>query len=713
MPNISETLGEAMERVKSQADLRAFAGDHLTPMGKTFICPACRSGEGPRKSPAFSIQSNGKRWKCFACNKGGDVFDLAGIVYGTDDRREQLENVAAWAGVEGMDGSVPARRKVEDQGTGEVHGQAAVRAVDDDHTEGRQQTREYLNECGRRLVAFDLATDGFVWVNQEAGAYLEARGVDPCRASLAGFGYDPDAAGAKDKDGNRCRSGRVTMPWPVRKEEVGGWPWYYTSRSIDPSAERGKYHKPDSKLVGGQPDVDATVMDAGVLYVVEGLMDAWAVIFANDGSDGWPVPLGGVGNKQRVAMQIADMGYDGIVVLMCDNDKQGRDATETMADIFTSKGVRWVEWPWEDGEHDPADSWKDTGGAFGAFAEKVRRWTSGEAEAAYKERVRLKSAELLTDPSDVLVALYDGSSALDPVRTGIGGLDEVLGGGLMPGSVTVIGATSSSGKTTFSLQVANTIAMSGKPVLFVTIEQTPTELVAKSIAWASSRLTGKKTGRDVLTAIGMRSRLERPRWTLEQNGAMVDACNWYAENIAQRMRFMHSDERPKVAQIWNMAELMLVEFGQPPAVFLDYLQLLNCGDERDVRLATDENIRELRSMAQAMKTPVWVVSSIGRGAYYGTVDLGSYKESSGVEYGADVALGLQPRDMAEATESARTEAMQRSAGKKRDAEEREKSMRNVEITILKNRYGAVRPRNGVPLVYYCKVDRLIEVAPDR
>lgn len=713
MPRNLETLGEAMERVKSQVDLRAFAGDHLTPMGKTFVCPACRSGEGPRRSPAFSIQSDGKRWKCFACDKGGDVFDLAGIVYGTDDRHEQLESVAAWAGVEGIDGSAHTRRKPDAQGLADVPSSAIGKPVDDNHNEGRQKTRGYLDECERRLVTFDGFANDFVWVDQEAGAYLEARGVDPCKAALAGFGYDPEAGGAKDGDGNWCRRGRVTMPWPVRLDDVGGRPWYYTSRSIDPSASTGKYHKPPDALVGGQPDVDATAMDANVLYVVEGLMDAWAVIFANDGGDGWPVPLGGVGNAQKVATQISDMGYAGIVVLMCDNDENGRKASEQMADIFTSKGVRWVEWPWKDGDHDPADSWRDTGGGFGVFADTVREWSSGHAESAYKERVRLKSSELLTDPSDVLVSLYDGSSALDPVKTGIGGLDDVLGGGLMPGSITVIGATSSSGKTTLSLQVANTIAMNGKPVLFVTIEQTPTELVAKSIAWTSSRLTGKKTGHDALTAISMRSRLERPRWTLEQNSAMVDACNWYSEHIAQRVRFMHGDERPTVAQMWNMAELMRAEFGEAPAIFIDYLQLLNCGDERDVRLATDENIRELRSMAQAMKTPVWVVSSVGRGAYYGTVDLGSYKESSGVEYGADVALGLQPRDMAEATESGRTEAMQRSAGKKRDAEEREKSMRNVEITVLKNRYGAVRPRNGVPLVYYCKVDRLIEVAPDR
>ena len=43
-----------------------------------YVCPFCGSGTGKGKTGAFSIMKDGLRWKCFACNQSGDVFDLIG-----------------------------------------------------------------------------------------------------------------------------------------------------------------------------------------------------------------------------------------------------------------------------------------------------------------------------------------------------------------------------------------------------------------------------------------------------------------------------------------------------------------------------------------------------------------------------------------------------------------------------------------------------------
>lgn len=79
----------------------------------------------------------------------------------------------------------------------------------------------------------------------------------------------------------------------------------------------------------------------------------------------------------------------------------------------------------------------------------------------------------------------DGAGGAAPVRlvdvpvqstevrcpTGIGELDRVLGGGLVAGSVILIGGDPGIGKSTLLLQVADRLARSGRPVLYVSGEE--------------------------------------------------------------------------------------------------------------------------------------------------------------------------------------------------------------------------------------------------
>jgi DNA repair protein RadA/Sms len=57
--------------------------------------------------------------------------------------------------------------------------------------------------------------------------------------------------------------------------------------------------------------------------------------------------------------------------------------------------------------------------------------------------------------------------------TGIGELDRVLGGGLVPGSVTLLGGEPGAGKSTLLLQAADALATSGTTVLYVSAEESP------------------------------------------------------------------------------------------------------------------------------------------------------------------------------------------------------------------------------------------------
>jgi DNA repair protein RadA/Sms len=68
-----------------------------------------------------------------------------------------------------------------------------------------------------------------------------------------------------------------------------------------------------------------------------------------------------------------------------------------------------------------------------------------------------------------------------PRPTGVGELDRVLGGGLVPGSVTLLGGEPGIGKSTLALQVARTWAASGVPVLYVSGEESAAQVQGRAL----------------------------------------------------------------------------------------------------------------------------------------------------------------------------------------------------------------------------------------
>lgn len=76
-------------------------------------------------------------------------------------------------------------------------------------------------------------------------------------------------------------------------------------------------------------------------------------------------------------------------------------------------------------------------------------------------------------------------------KTGIEGLDDILGGGLRPNRLYLIEGVPGSGKTTLSLQFLKEGARLGEPVLYITLSETTEELteVAQSHGWSLDGIT--------------------------------------------------------------------------------------------------------------------------------------------------------------------------------------------------------------------------------
>jgi DNA repair protein RadA/Sms len=96
-----------------------------------------------------------------------------------------------------------------------------------------------------------------------------------------------------------------------------------------------------------------------------------------------------------------------------------------------------------------------------------------------------------------------GAEKLERTATGIAELDRVLGGGLVPGSVILLGGEPGIGKSTLLLQAARAVANSGAPVLYASGEESAAQIADRGRrlgALAESLLVAASTDLEAVVA---------------------------------------------------------------------------------------------------------------------------------------------------------------------------------------------------------------------
>lgn len=668
------------DRVKSSVSLKAYAEAKLdrTSRGE-LICPCCGSGTGPKKTPAFSItrgRNGSEYWKCFSCGEHGDIFELAGRVEGLDKFTDQVKAVAEWGGVSAY----------ADDDQADASMATAVKTVKKEPDkplptggtdEGREKNRAYIRDSLAQMGRG--AATGL--------RYLESRGFTSDEIAAYGCGYD-------------LKRKRVVIPFSTDADEC-----YWISRDVTGEA-RAKYLVPSEEEAGPKRpfhlDRALDGADASTaVWVVEGVLDVMAIEVSAEGSRAVAC-CGKEGGA--VASALIERRFPGVVLVNLDRDEHGVEGAEKLADQLEEAGVLVYRC---NTAEDPAvhdlpggandmcevlqadDGHDQLEGYIHGTEAAARSWAEGRRREVENERYTEALKRLkVVHPVLVLKDIYTLESYVDPVPTGLAQVDEMLDGGLYPG-VYVIGAISSMGKTTLLVQIADAIASSGRPVLFVTIEQGAAELIRKSM----TRMMWEGTGGEVeVESRELARKRDREAWGEAENAALRAAAQRYEKGAGRGLRYMEGYGQPGVSDIKTAAAVMASHYTGRygaecvPVVMVDYLQLLRPENERDTDKQTaDKNMMGLRQLARDLKTPVVVVSSLNRASYNGSISLDSWKESGGIEYGADVLLGLQPYNMKERIE----------AGEKADDiidETKREAVSEMEVKLLKQREGRAMGR---------------------
>ncbi len=631
--------------VKQAVSLNDYASQNLQHVQGGLVCPCCGSGTGPKKTPAFSIK--GEKWLCFACGSKGDVFDLAGAIHNTEDKKEQLAYVRQWAGLGESHHTVTLKTQP-----------ATPRSEDTVNIpEGKQRNRRYLQTCQAAIN------------DPQALAYLASRGIDEIRAKHEGFGYDPSTK-------------RLVIPWQ-------GCDYYWIARDITGTSER-KYIKPKTSEVGVQPLWNPQALGKDAYFVVEGPMDALAI--ARLGHEA--IALGGVGTAGLVEEALRTKSR-ACAIFMLDADDAGQKAQQRARAAFEKAGLAYIEYQGERFAKDADEMWRSDPERLSAQLSKAELEAADLAHQIEGERrIGLFRTLRPADMRQIAHELLETPQARPYIPTGIDQLDTMLDGGLRTG-LHVLAAASSIGKTTLATQVAEAIALSGHTVLYVTLEQSAKELVSKSVARLAYR---GSSGTQAIPVREMSDPQVRSQWDEGRRDAFTRALERFEGEVAPHIQVLEGVGRTSAADIAGYAAC-LAEQGKAPVVFVDYLQLLANDGVQDERISIARNISDLRQLARDLDTPVVCISSVRRDAYLMPVTLDSMKESGAIEYGADTVLGLQVAgvDMGRGSgpdRKAKSEA-DRMSRLQRASERRE-----VELVVLKQRDGRVHgPDQAIRLTF--------------
>lgn len=664
------TFEEALSRIKEEVPCTNFLERSPDRQRDMYCCPSCHSGYGgsgstgalryyARGTAGTKCVSN-NRCHCYSCGKTFDVLDVYKLANNCDFATA-FKDLCAMQGIT-VESEFQRRRSTPQEDFADLQ-EKPVKAPEMpaervDAPQGKDtgkpaespQSAAQADYRPYYLFCRDLLPQA-----PEAVAYLKQRGISVETARAVSIGFDPKAdpataPGAMGTEYRRHPAPRIIVPTT---------PAHYVARSIDTNTDK-RYLKmnPNKDLGGGEPGVfnlRALRTGGDAVAVTEGAFDSLSFLEAGMNA----IALNSTGNRRILLsyLEKKKLPQGTTLVLALDNDGAGTSAQADIEAACRRLSIPFVLWHNSTGKDPNEFLTLDRKGFMDAVA-KVKMQTAPRPDALGQYFEDFMSADL---------EAYKGT-----ISTGFPVLDK-LSGGLHPG-LYVLGAVSSLGKTTFALQLADSVAARGTDVLFFSLEQSRLELASKILA----RRTAEADLTTAVTSLSIR-RGYIPR-------QVTDAKNdFLRDGAGDKLSIIESnfDLTPEHLQDY-LTNYLKKNPESRPLVILDYLQIVTPSDPRkSTKDAIDATTTALKRVSRDLSLTVLVISSLNRASYSDPISFESFKESGIIEYSADVVWGLQLSCMSDPSWEKKNQADKRESVKSAKAE----TPRKVSLVCLKNRFG--------------------------
>lgn len=568
-----------------------------------YFCPLCGSGKGSKGTAAFSIEKDGIHGKCFSCDFYGDIFDLQAARTGTD-----LQEAT--------------RAMIEKYEPGTAHRTSAAEDFRSVSSSTKPATAPAPVDAPPKADFSGEAARAHEALSGSSGEkYLQERGFTAETLERFKLGYEQ----------NHYFAGRGNYPAIVIPYDPTGH--YIAWRAITEKY----FDKPNTDKAGEEPVFNAGALYSGSpVFVVESQLCAISI----EQEGGRAVAIGGKGARKLIK-QLEKKAPAGLLILSLDNDEPGQAGQRELAAMLEEKGFTFIEANIAGTAKDPNELLQHgKPGELRQSIESALRSVDEARERAERERLEQYQGKSASGAIDGFFDEIERSKSSPAIETGFRGLDSLLDGGLYPG-LYIIGAITSLGKTTFTLQVADNIAAAGHDVLFFSLEMAQRELIAKSLSRLTFELSGGSSSMGK-TTLGI---LSGKRWSNYQESEIkliAEAAERYRKTSGARIWFHEGVGNIGVEQIREAVEAHIRTTGRNPVVVIDYLQILAPADMRaSDKQNTDKAVLELKRLSRDKGIPVFGISSLNRDNYLNPINNAAFKESGAIEYSSDVLIGLQ------------------------------------------------------------------------
>ena len=275
--------------------------------------------------------------------------------------------------------------------------------------------------------------------------------------------------------------------------------------------------------------------------------------------------------------------------------------------------------------------------------------------------------------SEILkVTMVEMSEELKPghdskqVKLGFPRLDEMLSGGLKPGSLNILAARPSMGKSALAINMAANVAACNKPVAIFSLEMSKQEIAKRFMSASMNKPLHK-----ILYSHKMTNEDKR-----EIDSAVVKLSDYpvYIDD--------NSDTNPATMKS-KLTELRSKPETTPALVIVDYLQLMNMPGygKRSRNEEVTAISRSLKILAKEFEVPIIALSQLSRGAAQRddhTPQLSDLRDSGAIEQDADTVMFIDRPDYYKKNDDA--------APKNGDGEEAPKPQETDNDNVVKDAY---------------------------
>lgn len=260
-----------------------------------------------------------------------------------------------------------------------------------------------------------------------------------------------------------------------------------------------------------------------------------------------------------------------------------------------------------------------------------------------------------------------------PISTGFKNLDDKLNGGLSMQSIVMLNGGTSTGKTTFTLNLCLNLAKD-RPVIYFTLEMSKEQILSKiysNIAYKGKGMT--------ISSTSILQSYDKNKMTDYQREKLIEEIKKHDELNNFFVIFPDSSNIDFIMnQIQNITEELESEGKQSPLIVIDYLQFIQGNSREDIQSLIKRIQRNLKKYAIEHDSLVFLLSANSREANRQketSIDMG--RDTSDIEYSSDYLFTI---NFYEWEHNPKSEKSRRELSKD--------NPRKMTITIHKQRMGS-------------------------